>query len=176
MGTEQEKPLHTILQYAEATNLVGTNDFLDGTIAYRLGRLNDFCKAPARSYRKAAEKMRKETYEAQRELEKKMKGATDDDKRTISLDIQKLSDEMNEKTSELLDQTEKIKIPEFKLSDFIAKEDRKVKQEMVEPDGSKKIGEVNIKSGQTLVPTKFFSLMGDAIIDDKEALKFPTHA
>lgn len=171
MGTEQELPLSRILEIAEGVSLIGDNALLDGIITYRLGRLADYTKAPIKEYNKLRELKRKEILEKQRELQKKMKAADEDGKRELSMDIQGLSNSFNgEENITLLEQLEPIKIPELKLSDFLAKEERKIPHKVGVNEDQRTV-ELVLKPGQSLVPVKFFALMGDVIKDDKEALK-----
>lgn len=176
MGTEQELPLARIIEIAEGISLIGDNALLDGVVTYRLGRLADFTKTPVKGYNKQREVRRKEILEKQREIQKKMKSADDDGKREFSMDIQGLNNDFNEEIDKLLEQKESIKIPEFKLSDFLAKEERKIPQKVGANEDQRMI-ETVLKPGQSLVPVKFFAMMGDIIVDDKQALNFkPTDA
>lgn len=171
MGTEQELSLSRIIEIAEGISLVGDNTLLDGVITYRLGRLADYTKSPVKGYNKQREAKRREFLEKQREAQKKMKSADEDTKRELSMDIQDLTNSFNEEVDKLLEQKESLKIPEFKLSDFLAKEERKIPQKVGQNEDQHTI-ETVLKPGQSLVPVKFFAMMGDVIADDKNALNF----
>jgi len=170
MGTEEKKPLGRIIEIASAVDLVGQNSSLDATVSYRLGRLGDYCKSPVKLYSKLREEARKEIATKQKKLVAELEGASDAQKREINIKINELTTEFSEKDRELKEQEEAIKIPKFKLSEFIAKEDTKRKETHRNQQGESKEVDIQVKSGQALVPVEFFSLMGDLIEDDKSAM------
>jgi hypothetical protein len=170
MGTETKYPFEKILRISNAVALVGDNSLLEGTIAYRLGRLGDYTNAPAKHYNKLREAKRKEILAKQDDWKKKKIGATEAQKAEFDVEVAKLDDEFNDALQGLLDQEEEIKVPSFKLSDFLAKEEKKNFETVGKGEDQRKV-EIIIKPGQALVPVRFFQLMGDIIVDDKDALK-----
>lgn len=123
---------------------IGDNDALDGTIAYRLGRLADYTDSAVRR----VQKLHQDKVKAYRKRTEKM---SEEQKKVEA-------DNLQEEIQKLNDIEEEVKIPEFKYSDFVAKTDTVV-------------GGKQIRSGQTLVPVKFFSLMGDLVKDDMGLIK-----
>lgn len=151
--------LERIAEIAEAITLVGDNKYLDGRVSFRLGRLGDSCKSPYKYYIREKDKIMKwERDERKKKIEDCKKVNTDEANKQLLNDLNDLYIERTEKHNALLDQhPEKINLPELNLSDFIAK------TEIIEEQDNKKI---TIKVGQTLVPTRFFTLMGDLINED----------
>lgn len=144
MGDPKILSIQRIGNINAACASVGDNDALDGTIAYRIGRLADYTDSAVRR----VQKMHQEKMRAYRQKIEKM---TEEQKKVAA---EKLNDEIQE----LNEIEEEVKIPEFKYSDFVAKIDMMV-------------GGKQIKAGQTLVPIKFFSLMGDLVKDDQGLIK-----
>jgi len=159
---EEEKQLTSrIMEIASGVALVGDNDFLDGKVAYRLGRLGDHCKGVVREYNKQKEKIQKEGREQQKKLLEEMKAiGTDEARKEKTREIDDISIRVQTEIGELDNESvePKIVFPDLKLSDFIAKHD--INKEV---NGQK----IHIKTGQSLVPVRFFTLMGDLIKDDK---------
>ena len=143
MGDPKELTIQTIANINAACASVGENEAIDATIGYRIGRLADYTERIVKVFQK--EQQKKMT--ASRE---KMLKMTDQEK---SVENDKLTKELND----LLDTVESVSVPEFNYSDFVAKTDISV-------------GKRDYKSGQLLVPVKFFSLMGELIIDDKKLM------
>jgi len=170
MGTDSKQKLSKILDIAEAISVVGENSLLEGTVSYRLGRLGDYTKAPLKLYTKMREEKRKAIHEKQKALQKETVGASEEVKREKSLEIQSLNEQFNTEVEAILEQEEQISIPNLKLSDFLAKEERKTFETIGKNEDERKV-EVIIKPGQALVPVRFFVLMGELIVDDKDALK-----
>lgn len=170
MGTESKLPFDKILRISNAVALVGDNSLLEGTIAYRLGRLGDYTTGPAKQFNKLKEAKRKELAAKQDDLKKQMVGATDATKEDLKNQIAKFDDEYNDAVQAMLDLEEEMKVPSFKLSDFLAKEEKKTFETVGKGEDQRKV-EVVIKPGQSLVPVRFYQLMGDIIADDKDALK-----
>ncbi len=143
MGDPKELTIQEIANVNAACASIGDNEALDATIGYRLGRLADYTERIVKIIQKEQQKKTA----AFRERIAKM---TDQEK-TVEGD--KLTKEMNE----LMESTESVSVPEFNYSDFVAKTDMT-------------IGKREYKSGQLLVPVKFFSLMGELVIDDKKLM------
>lgn len=152
-----------VIEISTAIALIGDNDFLDGVVASRCGRLANRFMGVVKEYNKSKEKIQKEGRERQKALLEKMKEiGTDEAKRECSQQIQDISIEVQEKISALEEDNAEVdpKFPDLKLSDFIAKSDINREQ-----NGEK----IYIKTGQSLVTVKFFVLMGDLIKDDKNS-------
>lgn len=144
MGDPKILSIQRIGNINAACASIGENDALDGTIAYRLGRLADYTDSSVRRVQKLHQ-------EKLRAFRKKTEKMNEEQKKVES---EKLSEEIQD----LNDIDEEVKIPEFKYSDFVAKVDTIV-------------GGKQIRAGQTLVPVKFFSLMGDLVRDDQGLIK-----
>lgn len=143
MGDPKELTIQTIANINAACAAIGDNEAIDATIGYRIGRLADYSDRII----KTAQKEQQKKTAAFRERILKM---TDQEK-TVE------SDKFNKEISDLMETTELLSVPEFNYSDFVAKTDMTV-------------GKREYKSGQLLVPVKFFSLMGELIIDDKKLM------
>ncbi len=161
MLEKKELTIERIVEIAEAMTLIGDNKYLDGKISFRLGRLGDHCKPAYKHYVKERDKILKwERDERKKKIDECKKVNTDEANKGLLNDLNDLHIEKTEKINLLLDQVpEEIQIPELPLSDFIAKTEIKEEQD------NKKIF---IRVGQTLVPIRFFTLMGDLIIDDNK--------
>jgi hypothetical protein len=163
--------LDRLLELSLAVELVSANDTLDGKTSYWLGRLGDFCNPAIKTLNKNKDRIGKDITEKQEPLLNELNKLDKERDRIkiadLTTDIQKLNDKYTEEVKALGEQLEDIKIPEFKLSQFIATEDtsRIDKVEEVNEKGDKitKKIEVRIKKGQSLVPVKFYRLMGEYI-------------
>lgn len=144
MGEPKVLTIQRIGNINQACASVGDNDALEATIAYRLGRLADYTDSVVR-------RMQKTHQEKLKEYRKRIEKMDEDSKRIAT-------EKFTEEVQALNDQTEEVKIPEFKYSDFVSKLDIEV-------------GGKQIRVGQALVPIKFFSLMGDIIKDDQGLVK-----
>lgn len=144
MGDPKELNAQQIANINAGCASVGDNEALEPHIAYRIGRLGNYTDSIIRQLQRSQQKL---------VTEHRAKVA----KMTDAQKIEE-NDKLTEAINKLMDETETISIPELKYSDFIAKEDIRVKDR-------------EYKKGQVLVPTKFFSSMGDIIIDDKN--QFP---
>lgn len=160
--TEREFEANRIIEIGEGVALIGDVKYLDGTTSYRTGRLGDFCKPIVRSFAKERDKMVRDAREKERKIRERVKDASAEEKSKANDEISDIVSKLNEELDSLSTQIEKIRVPELKLSSFIAKADITE----ITKDGDAK---VVVKAGQSLVPVKFFTLMGDVIIDDKEA-------
>lgn len=125
-------------------------DFLDSRVSYRLSRLQGWCTSVVKT--------------VQREQARLTIARTD----IQSLD-KEIRDEIvsrsNQAINELMEIEEEIPVPEFKLSDFTARQDMEVNIR----DREGKITRKKIDKGQAMMPQGFFNLMGDLIIDDLDA-------
>lgn len=154
--------LGRVMEISTAVAAIGENSFLDGTVAYRVGRLGDRCKSSVTRCSKERDKIQKEGRDEQKKLLEEMKRiGTDEAKREMTQAIHDVSISIQEKLNALDDEPIdfEMRVPDLKLSDFIAKTD--ITKEV---NGEK----IFIKTGQTLVPVKFFTLMGELIKDDKK--------
>lgn len=143
MGETKELTIQKIANINAACAAIGENEAIDATIGYRLGRLADYTERIVKSVHK--QQQTKMTAFRERILK-----LTDQEK---TVENGKLTQELND----LMETTEEVSVPEFNYSDFVAKTDMTV-------------GKREYKSGQLLVPIKFFSLMGELIIDDKKLM------
>jgi hypothetical protein len=163
--------IEKVLEISAAVDLVSSNDTLDGRVSYWLGRLGDYCSAPIKVFNKEKDKIQKQVVEKQEPLTVEVaKLDKEKDKNKIvdlNSQINKLNEEFTDKIKALLEQEEDMIIPDFKLADFTAKEDtvRLDKVEELDEKGNKvtKKIEVKIKKGQSLVPVRFYKLMGEYI-------------
>lgn len=164
--------LNRIVDMANAVELVGESAALGGTVTYRLGRLGDHANAPVKKARKAQEKLLSDIREKQDPLLAQL--AKIEDKSTpeataLTQQIQTLNLEFAVGVEKLMEEKEEITIPELKLEMFLAEEDLTKIETIVEKDAegkdvSKKI-QVKVKKGQSLVPVRFFKLMGDLVTE-----------
>lgn len=156
--TEEKLPVERILELHEATLLVENVDMLDGKVAYRLGRLGDATRSITRTYQRNRDKRQNEVRKQQLETQSKMKATeNEDEKKKLQEEIAKLSEAFSEEMFSMLQQEEKIVVPVFTLSEFIAGDDKKNRE-----------GQTYKKKGEQLVPIKFFSLMGTFIKETTE--------
>lgn len=170
MGNSQELELRRIFELAEAVSLVGDNSLLDAKIVYRLGRLGDYCKSPVRVGQKEQEKKRRVIVEEQRKIQAANTSATEEERKKNQVEISKLNEKYTDEIDALFEQKETVNVPEFKLSDFMAKEEKKIIRKVGKGEDQRDV-EVTIKPGEILVPVRFFTLMGEFVIDDKDALE-----
>lgn len=150
MGTPTKLTVERIIEISSAIDLIGESNALTSTTAYRLARLKKWAESIAKLYYKERERavneFRDELNDSKTEPERK----------------QKINEIINDKLTELLELEEEIKIPEFKLSDFTAKDKTKVS----EKDKDGKTTEREVQAGQMLLSQKFFNMMGDIIQDE----------
>jgi hypothetical protein len=151
MGDPQKLSIRIIGNINAACALIGDNEALDGTVAYRIGRLADASESIVVPARRQQDKK----LAAFREKILKMS----DQEKAIEND--KLKEELNKIT----ETEEEINVPELNYSDFVAKSDMTI--------GSGATARTYNK-GSLLVPVKFFSLMGALIIDDRKLIKEAT--
>lgn len=170
---EEEITLEKIINLTAAVEVIANNQELEGNISYWLGRLGDCCASPLKHYEKERMKIARGIQKKQEPLQsefRKLDKVKDSEKcQEINAEIQKLNEEYGEEVEKLQQLTEKIKIPSFKMSDFIAKDDttkieevREAPTKEGEQPTTRKI-EIKIKKGQSLVPIRFFKFMGEYI-------------
>ena len=147
-----------IVEISTGIEIIGNTDALDGVTGYKLGRLKKVCESIA----KIAGTIRED------EQKKYAKELANKD--TTRARKQEIAEAINEKMRAVEQVKEEIKVPELKLSEFIAKSDRTVKF----PLGEGKTETREIKEGQMLVPQMFFNLLGDIIQDDKNTGTYET--
>jgi hypothetical protein len=154
---ESKLPVDRILEISAAVVLIEDNKYLSGKDSYALGRLGDATKSIARSYTKARQLTIKKSIESRKPLIKELKNSPSlERKAEIEEELATNQEAYNDELTALGEQLEYFKAPTFNLSSFIAKED------IVENE------KVVVRKGQTLVPVKFFTCMGELIIDDEK--------
>lgn len=164
MSQTRKLTIDRIIEIGEAVAMIGDNRYLEGTTAYKVGMLGDYCKPFIKNFVKERDKIVQEAKRKQKAIIDPVKDqATSDAKAKANEDVAQLMQEMQERLNSLSTTEEDVKIPQLKLSEFIAKADI---TDVFVKDGIPET-KVVVKSGYTLVPTKFFTLMGDIIIDDK---------
>ena len=134
MGIEQELTVERILRMNKVLASATTKEGLDGRVTYRLGRFKSRCESTEKQVRKSRNDLFRRYA-----TEKNSNGQS-----RIPLD--KIED-YNRELQEILEVVETIRVPEFRLSDFVADKD------------GKRISVVN---------ADFFSVMDGFVIDDSE--------
>lgn len=154
-----------ILEIGSAVDLVGDVKYLDGVTAFKTGMLGDYAKPIVKNYVKERDKILADSRKKIKLINDSIKqNGSEENKLKCQQEAADISEETQEKLNELNVQTVEIKIPHLKLSDFIAKSD--ISETFVTKEGTPEL-KVVVKAGQGLVPVKFFTLMGDVIVDDK---------
>lgn len=162
MGEKQTVTLERALEINEAVGVIQSNSLLEAKVTYRIGILGDKCKSPVRHYNKAVEEARKQLKATQKTLRDKLVGKNEEEKKEVTLEMQEAIDKFNEDHTKLLEEQVELTIPTFKLSEFTASQEIKGKDTIKVGKEDKEI-EIVIREGQTLVPVKFFALMGDFV-------------
>ena len=139
MGTEQELTNERIGKIAEASKLVENNTHLDGVVSFRIGRLSDYTESAVSRMKKKHEQIRKNIYDQQIALQKQqnekkalvivdeeLAKKRDEEVSEITLKIDSFNMQFTEEITRLFEDGEMVKIPDFKMSDFIAKTEKKV--------------------------------------------------
>lgn len=156
MATDKQKvKVERLMQYSAAITSLGDMDMLEGGVAYQLGRFGDYCN----SFVKLVEKEKTRLIMKYRD-EIKSENTTSERKTEIQNIINRRMDQIG-------DLEETVELPSFKLSDFIAKSDKK--STIKYADGGTETKE--FKEGQQMVPVSFFTRMGGCIKDDKTSTK-----
>lgn len=150
MGTSEKMKIHRIMNIGDAISLIDDINYLPAKIAYRLGRLGDHCSSVIKPVSKLEQNARKKAINEQNEFRKGFDSLSDEEKEEVKKKIATSNEEFVNYSESLMDQEEEIKIPDLKLSDFTAESEIKLKDR-------------TIKAGETLVPVKFFKLMGEII-------------
>lgn len=151
------------VEIGEAVAVVGDNRYLEGSTAFKLGMLGDNCKPIVKNYVKERDRIMNDARKRQKIIVDAAKDGGAEARAKANEDIAALNEEIQEKVNELGTQDVEVKIPSLKLSEFIAKSDV---TDVFVKDGVSE-AKVVVKSGQALVPVKFFTMMGDVIVDDK---------
>lgn len=142
---EKQLKVSKIINIHEAVTAVEANEKLTGKVSYQLGRLADTASVIVRRFQTERAKIATEIQAKQEVFVKQAKEAqAKKHEATVlsaNLEIDKFNKEFDERLTVVMDQEESIRVPEFKSSDFFGKD------------------------GESLVPVKFFKLMGDLIID-----------
>ena len=135
----------------EAVSLVGNSDLLSQSVSFDLGVMGGRCKTIVKTYEAWKAKATKALGEKQLEIRKEFKEATPERKKELAEELSLAQANFELEIERLLNKThEDFKPKMFKLKDFAASEDNKQK-------------DLEIKKGQTLVPVKFYTLMGKFI-------------
>ena len=155
---DRELSIERILELDQALVMSSQIDDLpSGLTTMRLGKLSEEISPFINSLNKAKESKRKQILKKQMALDKKVAGWQQEHEllnMAFHEEIQVLIDEANKNKK-----GKKIKCPEFKLEDFIAKED--FTRTISVSQGQTK--DIAIKKGQALLPPLFFALMADLI-------------
>lgn len=168
MSQVRKLKIDRILEISEAVELIGENRYLEGTTAYKVGILGDYCKPFVKVFIKERDRIIKDAQKRQRIISEPVREqATAEARARVNEEVSALSQEAQEKLDNLATAEEEIKVPFLKLSEFIAKSDI---TDVFAKDGVQDT-KIVVKSGHTLVPTKFFTLMGDIVTDDKNAIE-----
>jgi hypothetical protein len=140
-----QQVINTINGVAMVENL----DTLDSKTSFWLSRTKDKLVPISKPYEKEREKLQKSS-------QAEAKGKTDEE--IIAID-----EKFRDAIQELLNQpSEEMEFYEFKREMFEAKEDLTLPVKAMTEKGEA-LSHKTIKKGQSLVPIKFFSLMGDLI-------------
>ena len=158
MGEKTKVTLERIIEINDAVLTAADCSLLDSKIAWRAGMLADSCKSPIKVYNKIVAANKKKFIADQKVKQKELIGKSDEEKKVVVEALQGLIDKYNEQDEALLADLVEIEIPEFKLADFTAKEELRSVHRVKDKDV-----EVVVKAGQTLVPVRFFALMGSLI-------------
>lgn len=158
-----QKKLDRIIEIGEAVALIGDNRYLDGTTSFKIGMLGDYSKPIIRNFVKERDRLINDARKRQKAINDGVKNGDAEAKARAADEITVLTEEVQVKLNEMGNMEEEIKIPTLKLSEFIAKADI---TDVFVKDGVPE-AKVVVRAGQALVPVKFFTLMGDIIIDDK---------
>lgn len=162
MGDGQKLTLNRINRIATGVQVIGDNSLLEGKIAYRVGLLGDYCATPLKRLEKQTQELiRKSNGDRASLIESKTGDPLKDGILEGKVGI--MNNELSIAISDLGDEEIEIKVPELKMSDFIAKEEIKQVIKTKDKDGVDKNEVVVIKAGQALVPVRFFQMLGDLI-------------
>lgn len=160
MGTEQTLKVADIIRIADGIELIKENTSLPFSTSYKLGLLANYCQTPIDTAKKTKNNKIKVFNQKRDEI---LKDVTD--RKNIPTEKQDHLNELVNKLNEELDDVDAntclIKVPEFKLSEFVATEDIKTYVTI-----EKKLETIVVKKGQPLVPLAFFKAMGDLIKQD----------
>jgi len=157
--------LERILDVNEGLNIVENYTDLPQKDTYWLGRLADSCASKIKAYNKLVNTLREEIGARQKpalDLYNKIEDKNSVDAKELLDKINLLNKEFSDKHNSILDIEEEVNHIQFALSAFIAKEDIT----RVETKNEVKV-ETTIKKGQSLVPMKFYKLLGDFIIESE---------
>lgn len=142
---EKQLKVSKVLSIHEAVTAVEANEKLTGRVSYQLGRLGDATSVIVRRFQTERAKIALEIQAKQEPFIKQAKEAQAKKQDTVvvsvNLELDKLNKEFDGRLDILLDVEEEVRVPEFKSSDFIGKD------------------------GESLVPVKFFKLMGELIVE-----------
>ncbi len=155
---ERELSIERILDLDMALKMAdGIDDLSSGLTTMRLGKLAEQLHPFVNALNKGKEVERKRILKLQNALDRTKEGWKEQNE-LLNIEytekLQLLIDESNEKKKGKM-----INCPEFKLDDFIAKED--FTRTISLGQGNTK--DIPIKKGQALLPSSFFKLMGDLI-------------
>lgn len=171
--TKHKLTLERIMELSNAVETVATNDRLSGKTSYWLGRLGDFCSGPLRTFKLGQEKALQKIKPEQDKLLKDLKSLDLVKDRPeidrINREIGELTIQYTDLLKELNTQEEQLDVPDFKMAEFIADRDIVYTETLkdIDKEGkpiTRKI-ELTIKKGNSLVPIKFFKLMGEYVTE-----------
>lgn len=118
MGDPKKVKLEKVINIFEGIKSVEDNTKLEANIAYRLGRLSDYCRSAIRTFEKVQTKENSKRQDEMNLLQKKYNTKDEQERITLNIEGKKINDAFQEKIETLMEQDEEIKIPKFKLDDF----------------------------------------------------------
>lgn len=154
--------VETIVQHHNAIASLGDMDMLEGAVAFSLGNYGSYCV-------KIAKMLKKEEQRLLLKYKDELRS-----NHTTSERKNKITEIINIRLDSINNTQETIDVPKFKLSDFIAKTDKKstIIYEGSKDGKSESRTEIKeFKEGQQLVPVSFFVRMAECIEDDKNSNK-----
>lgn len=158
---EKEFEVQVILDIAQGVKLLDNNVDIKPNIAYRIGNLGDNCESQVKLFEKFQQARVKDYNDQRAKLVEKTK--EEDLSAEVKEALVELGNSLTQKLNEYKEQKKSIKVPELKVSDFVATEE--VKRLVTVKTGKEEAKSewITIKAGSLLVPTGFFRLMGDTI-------------
>lgn len=168
--TDIDVKVDRVMELGRAVDMVGVVDDLPQDTTYWLGRLGDFCSSPTKQYTKQRQRLQQTAQTKQKpflDTYQKLENKSSEEAVKLIEQINEINEQLNTKLDGLLEVTEKIKMPDFKRTDFIAQEEvirvYDVQEKTDKGETITKKVEIKIKKGQSLVPIMFYKLMGEYI-------------
>lgn len=136
-----------IIELHEAVTSIEQNDRLKGRTSYWLGRMADSCLSAVKSFNTQRTKIAVDVQKRQEPAIKAVKELGNAPENTaeingLNLEIDKLNKEFTDRVEAISQIEDEVLIPVLKSSEFFGKD------------------------GESLVPVKFFKLMGEYITED----------